>query len=344
VCGIVQYPVPAGLSLNVLQKAFAMALHKETKLSPTEQQRRKARLLEWVASPQIKREQNCVYRLDAALPNSRETLMVKQYTNGTFTLQTQSDMALEQALTALGLNGSCSEGSSPAGGVGTFSGAARYFPYGADESGKGDYFGPLVTACVCVPEEAVPSLKALGVTDSKAMTDASIQRVAPKLVEVLGAENIAFLSLMPDLYNTHYAQLKQKGQHLNHLLAMLHAKTLAGLLKKQGVPADGAIHLMVDQFSQGPHVQQAVQQWAGPVQVFQATKAELAYPSVAAASVIARFKFLQGVRELGERLGRPIPLGAGPNVLSFARTLKQQHGMADMHHFVKLHFKTTDQL
>jgi ribonuclease HIII len=312
-----------------------MAMHKELKLPPQEQQRRKVRLLEWAASPELKREQHCLYRLDATLPHTHEKFMVKQYTNGTFTLQTQSDMGLTQALSALGLT---SLSMAPkATGVG-------YYPYGCDESGKGDYFGPLVTACTYVPESALPELKRLGITDSKAMTDALIQRVAPELVSVLGNENVAYLALMPQAYNTHYAEFKAKGQHLNHLLAAMHAKTLAGLLAKQANPSTHEVDVMVDQFSHGTHMQDAIRTHCPQAKVMQATKAELAYPSVAAASVIARYKFLQGITQLSQEHGINLPLGAGAKVLETARGLKRQRGIAALTPLVKLHFKTTEQL
>jgi ribonuclease HIII len=312
-----------------------MALHKETKLPPHEQQRRKARLLAWLNAPSLMQEQHCLYRLNATLPSTHEKLMVKQYTNGTFTLQTQSDEGLAQVLMELGLTPMAS---TPLGAK------VAYYPYGCDESGKGDYFGPLVTACVYVPEALLPEIKRLGVTDSKAMTDASIQRVAPELVRTLGQQNVAFLALMPQAYNTHYAEFKTKGQHLNHLLAAMHAKTLAGLLEKQATPATPAVDVMVDQFSHGSHMNDAIRTHCPGVNIMQATKAELAHPSVAAASVIARYKFLQGIEQLNQTHGLSIPLGAGPRVLEMARRLKRERGLDALHLLVKLHFKTTSQL
>lgn len=310
-----------------------MALHKDVKLSSTEQQRRKRVLLAWLTSPELKREQNCLYRLDGLLPDNQEKCLIKQYTNGTFTLQTQSDVGLAHALAALGLADKAMPTSQ-----------TLYYPYGCDESGKGDYFGPLVTACVCVPEVLLPELKRLGVTDSKAMTDALIQRVAPELVKAVGQENVAFLALMPQAYNTHYAEFKAKGQHLNHLLAAMHAKTLAGLLAKQQNVDGHPIHVMVDQFSHGTHMNDAIRTHCPQAQVVQATKAELAHPSVAAASVIARYKFLQGIQQLEAEYGLSIPLGAGAKVLQTAKSLKRQQGLEALTPLVKLHFKTTEQL
>jgi ribonuclease HIII len=307
-----------------------MAIHKELKLSPPLQGQRKEALISWLKNPQVKAEQNCVYRLDGISPQSKEKILVKQYRNGTFTLQTQSDATLQEALVVLGILSPTAHTLTP---------LEVYYPCGADESGKGDYFGALVTACVHVEEAKLPRLQALGITDSKAMTDAKIQAVAPQLVEALGIENVAFLVLMPEGYNRQYEALKLQGKHLNHLLALMHAKTVAGLLQKQTLETPPA--LMVDQFTQGSHLLDAMRQFAPSVKVAQSTKAELAHPAVAAASVIARYKFLESMATLRERSGFDLPLGASAKVVSMGKRIYQSGGMPVLSQVAKLHFKTT---
>ena len=311
-----------------------MAIHKELKLSLTLQAQRKEALLNWLAHPQVKAEQNCLYRLDGSSPRSQEKVLVKQYRNGTFTLQTQSDATLQEALVALGILSPTAQ---------TLDTSKVYYPFGADESGKGDYFGALVTACVHVEAQKLPILKELGITDSKAMTDAKIQAVAPRLVEALGVENVAFLVLMPEGYNRQYEALKSQGKHLNHLLALMHAKTVAGLLQKQPQKQTeiSPPSLMVDQFTQGSHLLDAMRDFAPSVKVAQSTKAELAHPAVAAASVIARYKFLESMRHLREQSGFDLPLGASAKVVSMGKSIYQSGGMSALSQVAKLHFKTT---
>ena len=307
-----------------------MAVHKELKLPVSVQAQRKERLLAWVSSPQLKTEQNCLYRLDGVHPTSKEKILVKQYRNGTYTLQTQSDACLVDALGVLGLKST----------VEASVAHTTYFPYGSDESGKGDYFGPLVTACVHVPESQVPLLKRLGITDSKAMSDAKIKEVAPQLVEALGIEQVAFLVLMPEGYNRQYEAFHAKGQHLNHLLAFMHAKTVASLIQKQGKSAKTP-HLMVDQFTQGPHLLDALKQYAPEVKVSQSTKAELSHPAVAAASVVARYQFLQSMAQLRETSGYDLPLGASAKVVAMGKQIFRAEGLDCLRKVAKLHFKTT---
>jgi ribonuclease HIII len=307
-----------------------MAVHKELKLSISVQAQRKERLLAWVSSPQLKTEQNCLYRLDGVHPTTKEKILVKQYRNGTYTLQTQSDACLVDALGVLGLKST----------VEASVAHTTYFPYGSDESGKGDYFGPLVTACVHVKESQLPILKRLGITDSKAMSDTKIKEVAPQLVDALGIEQVAFLVLMPEGYNRQYEAFHAKGQHLNHLLAFMHAKTLAGLMQKQGKSPETP-HLMVDQFTQGPHLLDALKQYAPEVKVSQSTKAELSHPAVAAASVVARYQFLQSMDQLKETSGYDLPLGASSKVVAMGKQVFRVEGVEGLRKVAKLHFKTT---
>jgi ribonuclease HIII len=307
-----------------------MAVHKELKLPVSVQAQRKERLLAWVSSPQLKTEQNCLYRLDGVHPTSKEKILVKQYRNGTYTLQTQSDACLVDALGVLGLKST----------VEASVAHTTYFPYGSDESGKGDYFGPLVTACVHVSESQLPLLKRLGITDSKAMSDAKIKEVAPQLVNALGIEQVAFLVLMPEGYNRQYDALKAQGKHLNHLLAFMHAKTVASLIQKQGKSPKTA-HLMVDQFTQGPHLLDALKQYAPEVKVSQSTKAELSHPAVAAASVVARYQFLQSMDQLRETSGYDLPLGASSKVVAMGKQIFRAEGLDGLRKVAKLHFKTT---
>lgn len=310
-----------------------MAVHKDLKLTPSVQAQRKERLSAWVSSPKFKTEQNCHYRLDGVHPTTKEKILVKQYRNGTYTLQTQSDACLVDALGVLGLKST----------VEASVAHTAYFPYGADESGKGDYFGSLVTACVQVKESQLPILKRLGITDSKAMTDAKIKEVAPQLVEALGIEQVAFLVLMPEGYNRQYDALKAQGKHLNHLLALMHAKTVAGLMQKQGglgTVIDSPC-LMVDQFTQGSHLLDALKEHAPHVKVSQSTKAELSHPAVAAASVVARYKFLQSMAQLREQSGYDLPLGASAKVVTLGKQVFRAEGLDGLRKVAKLHFKTT---
>src|SRR5579884_1320475 len=108
--------------------------------------------------------------------------------------------------------------------------AALTFPpppwIGSDESGKGDYFGPLVAAAVYVAAGAEAALRRAGVRDSKLLDDAAARRTAAE-VRRLCAGRFAEVVVTPAEYNRRYAALRANRENLNHLLAACHAEALA---------------------------------------------------------------------------------------------------------------------
>ncbi|MBI3970457.1 MAG: ribonuclease HIII, partial [Chloroflexi bacterium] len=89
---------------------------------------------------------------------------------------------------------------------------------GSDESGKGDYFGPLVACAVYVDDRSLALLETLGVRDSKLLSDAQIRRLA-RDVRAVCAERAAEVLVPPERYNALYEQLRAEGKNLNSLLA-----------------------------------------------------------------------------------------------------------------------------
>jgi ribonuclease HIII len=54
---------------------------------------------------------------------------------------------------------------------------------GSDEVGTGDYFGPIVVTASFVKKEDIPFLEALGVMDSKRLTDDKILAIVPEIIK-----------------------------------------------------------------------------------------------------------------------------------------------------------------
>ena len=197
---------------------------------------------------------------------------------------------------------------------------------GLDESGKGDYFGPLVSAAV----EVDPSdlLVDLGVADSKKLSDARVTKLAP---ELRGRVRFTITVLAPPRYNDLYEQFRREGRRLNDLLAWAHARSLEDLLAAGSEPA----YAIVDQFADARVVERRL--LAGTreraLRVVQFPRAE-ADVAVAAASILARDEFL---RRLGE-----LPKGGGsPQVVAAARALVERRGADALRAVAKLHFATT---
>lgn len=199
---------------------------------------------------------------------------------------------------------------------------------GIDESGKGDYFGPLVIAAVFVDATTQGELKLMEVRDSKKISDGRILEMAPDIKTICPHSVIA---IGPQKYNELYAKIK----NLNRLLAWGHAKALENLLER--VPCERAIS---DQFGNERLILNALQDKGRTIVLEQRTKAESDL-AVAAASILARAEFLLRLKRLSNEVGTTLPKGASPTVELAARMVIKKHGQDRLGDVAKLHFKTT---
>jgi len=203
---------------------------------------------------------------------------------------------------------------------------------GTDESGKGDYFGPLVTAGFLVRPEDVAVLTTLGVRDSKDIRDREAREMAARLHEAY-ADRIEIISIRPERYNELHTQF---GRNLNKLLAWCHAKVIANLAERHG-----CTRALADRFAAARVLAAQVAKLAPDVALDQRVRAE-SHPAVAAASVLARAKFLDELERLGAALGVKLRKGAGAPVDAVARQLFREGGIERLRPLAKLHFRTTE--
>jgi ribonuclease HIII len=206
---------------------------------------------------------------------------------------------------------------------------------GIDESGKGDFFGPLAIACVATEGAAARRLQEAGVTDSKLISsDAQIARLAA-IVRRECADRYAVVALPPETYNRLYGQIG----NLNRLLAWGHARALENLLEK----CPDCPRAISDQFGQGSLVHRALMERGRQIVLDEHTKAERDI-AVAAASILARDEFVRRMAVLSGEAGLALPKGAGPAVLATGREFLKLHPANALVRFAKLHFKTAQQL
>lgn len=199
---------------------------------------------------------------------------------------------------------------------------------GVDESGKGDYFGPLVIAACYVGPEHYAVLT--GVKDSKRLTDAQAIQLAGVIRQHCPHEVIG---IGPAKYNELYAQFR----NLNKLLAWGHARAIENTLEK--APAELVIS---DQFADPAGLKRALFERGKAVRLESRVRAESDL-AVAAASILARAEFLLRLRRLGEQFGMTLPKGATA-VIGPAKQFVAKHGADRLGEVAKLHFKTTLQV
>jgi len=198
---------------------------------------------------------------------------------------------------------------------------------GSDESGKGDYFGPLVVAAVRLEANESDELEGGPVRDSKRIDDASCKRLGAAL---RGRFPYAVRKHDPPRYNAKHAEIG----NLNPILAQMHAEVIRELF----VP--GA-HAVVDQFERSGLVLKALEGLA--VSFEERPRAE-EIPAVAAASVIAREQFLVAIDELSETWAVDLCKGAGAPTDHAARRFVALHGFDSLGAVSKLHFKNTTKI
>lgn len=206
---------------------------------------------------------------------------------------------------------------------------------GLDESGKGDFFGPVITACVIAGGDEVRALQKVGVKDSKAVSsDKIILELEKKIRGTLGII-VEVMALSMEKYNELYIKF---GQNLNQLLGWMHSCSLKNALKRRFVERG-----LLDQFSKRPIVQGFLRGTFPGFTLAMRTKAE-EDPVVAAASIIARAEYVRRMEVLSREAGIPLPKGAGVRVNQVGRELYEKVGEAGLVHFCKLHFKNREAL
>ncbi len=203
---------------------------------------------------------------------------------------------------------------------------------GSDESGKGDYFGPLIVAAVLIGPDDVAVLDELGVRDSKTVSDRDALRIAEEIEGGYG-DRVAVVAIGPQRYNELHTKF---GKNLNRLLAWAHARAIEDLLEKHECG-----HAVVDKFAAEHVVKKALLERGRELSVTQRVRAE-SHPAVAAASIVARARFLRALARLGRDAGTKLPKGAGWPVDAAAKEIYGSGGEEALAEVAKLHFKTTE--
>jgi len=202
---------------------------------------------------------------------------------------------------------------------------------GIDESGKGDFFGPLCVAGVFASAKDINKLKLLGVRDSKTLTDAAIIVIGKK-IKLEFQHHI--VKINPLKYNELYDQFK----NLNKLLAWGHATTIEQLVLKTD-----CYNVIIDQFASEDVVITALSRKKLKVNLTQRHRGEEDLV-VAAASILARLTFLEGLELLGKKFGCILPKGASKLTIAMGKKIYEKFGMEGLTETGKLHFKTLDSI
>src|SRR5436190_7179061 len=207
--------------------------------------------------------------------------------------------------------------------------------FGVDESGKGDFFGPLVIAGCYSDRGITRQLMDAGIQDSKKIgSDARIRSLAEVIRRTQGAVH-SVIVIGPERYN----QLYRKFKNLNRLLAWGHARIIENLLEIRG----DCPRALSDQFANPSLIKRALLEKGRGIILEQRTKAE-SDVAVAAASILAREGFIDWLRSKGGEFQKELPRGASAQVKQVARDLVAAHGPEVLERVAKTHFKTASEV
>ena len=205
--------------------------------------------------------------------------------------------------------------------------------FGIDESGKGDFFGPLVIAGVFTDAAITRRLMDAGIMDSKRVTSAARIRQLAAIIRATPGCTAEVVSIGPERYNEMHASFG----NLNRLLAWGHARVIEKLVALR----PDCRRALSDQFARPEVLERALKQKVPDMVLEQRTKAE-SDTAVAAASILARERFIDWIDKTSAASGVRLPPGASDAVIAAGRELVQRHGRDALGKVAKLHFRTRE--
>jgi ribonuclease HIII len=171
------------------------------------------------------------------------------------------------------------------------------YELGTDEVGKGEWYGPLIVACVALKPKDIPELRKLGVKDSKLLSDSEILRISHEIKK----RKILWrtLVLAPTTYNEKVEEFKKENKNINELLAWSHSALIKAILKEINF---SKVQVVIDKFDAEKTYRRLLQIDKEKVNIIQKTKGESEIP-VAAASILAKNLFNEEVSKMSKSFG-----------------------------------------
>ena len=201
---------------------------------------------------------------------------------------------------------------------------------GTDEAGKGDYFGPLCVAAVYTDKEQYIQLQQEGIKDSKKLNDSNIAALAKKIIKICPYYSV--IVVPNNVFNDHYINVK----NINAILGAAHAQAIKNILSQidcRRVLTDkfGSVHWIEDQLI------------GYDIDLAQETKAEQNI-AVAAASILARWTFVEKIKKMSEEYQFKFPLGASAAVDIQGQEFIASHSKEELYEVAKISFKNTERI
>jgi ribonuclease HIII len=208
--------------------------------------------------------------------------------------------------------------------------------FGVDESGKGDFFGPLCVAGVYVNETVVNAWKDSGIRDSKNISsDKRMKELAELICDTPGC-----VTTVVPIGNEAYNRLYKTMRSVNSMLAWGHARVIENLMGQRHRMNPPPVRAISDQFASSKDtVTKALMEMGRGIELVQKHKAEEDL-AVAAASILARHEFVTRLAALEKQFEIKLPKGASAAVDAAAKEFIAKHGVENLPKVSKMHFRT----
>ena len=188
----------------------------------------------------------------------------------------------------------------------------------------------MIVVASYVTSSQIKELKKIGITDSKKLTDQKIIEIAPLVIQKYKFSKLT-------LSNEKYNQMILRGENINSLKAKMHNRALRNLYQV----FDNVKNIYIDQFVNEEKYYSYLTKFDEPIlrNVTFKTKGESYYPSIALASVVARYYLLTEKHKLERKYNKTFPFGAGMDADGFLDELYKEIGKEELEKLIKINFK-----
>ncbi len=205
---------------------------------------------------------------------------------------------------------------------------------GTFESGKGDYFGPLIVCGVYLNKNTSNELKKLKVKETKDFTEEQFIKLAEKIKQVIGNDAFHIFTLYPQEYNNKHIEYK----NIHNLLGLGHSTVIKEITKNID-----CLEVITEKFGKDGIIQEFLKDYDKKINLKQVTRSDR-YTAVAAASIITRIESNKWFQEINNRFNCELTKGASMLVGQNVIPIVEEHTSEILSEIAKLHFKTTRKL
>ena len=205
--------------------------------------------------------------------------------------------------------------------AGSSTGEKNYYSLshiGCDETGSGDFFGPLCVVACYIDERDYDWLMSLNIRDPKLMTPQEVIDIAREI-----KDRLVYSLLILD--NSHYNQMAAAGHNLANIKAKLYNQAVTNVMQKVAMKIDKKV---VNQFVSPKTYYNYLKSEVIVVKDLSfEQKGEEQYLAIMCSSILSKYAFYQYFNNMSRSLKMKLPRGNTSSVVDHvAVTIAQKYG------------------